>query len=66
MSYPVWEVPNIGNGWIIGLIAIFHVFISHFAIGGGAFLALTETLALKKTMTAFTTTSRSTVSFSYC
>jgi mono/diheme cytochrome c family protein len=48
MSYPVWEVPNIGNGWIIGLIAIFHVFISHFAIGGGAFLALTETLAYKK------------------
>jgi cytochrome d ubiquinol oxidase subunit I len=48
MSYPVWEVPNIGNGWVIGLIAIFHVFISHFAIGGGAFLALTETLALKK------------------
>ncbi|MFM7389466.1 MAG: hypothetical protein ACKO34_02430 [Vampirovibrionales bacterium] len=48
MSYPVWEVPNIGNGWVIGLIAILHVFISHFAIGGGAFLALTEQLAFEK------------------
>ncbi|XVJ50819.1 MAG: hypothetical protein HEQ32_01515 [Vampirovibrio sp.] len=46
--FPVWEVPNIGSGWIIGLIAILHVFISHFAIGGGAFLAFTEQLAYKK------------------
>ncbi len=33
---------------MIGLVAILHVFISHFAIGGGAFLALTEQLAFKK------------------
>jgi cytochrome bd ubiquinol oxidase subunit I len=46
--FPVWEVSNIGSGWIIGLTAILHVFISHFAIGGGAFIAFTEHLAYKK------------------
>jgi cytochrome bd ubiquinol oxidase subunit I len=46
--FPVWEVPNTGSGWIIGITAILHVFISHFAIGGGAFLAFTEQLAYKK------------------
>jgi cytochrome bd ubiquinol oxidase subunit I len=47
MMYPVWEVPVLGSGWIIGMTAILHVFISHFAIGGGAFLAFTEQLAYK-------------------
>lgn len=45
MNYPVWVVPYIGGGWVIGIIAIIHVFISHFAVGGGAFLAVTEQLA---------------------
>lgn len=45
MFYPVWEVPVIGNGLVIGIIASLHVFISHFAVGGGAFFALTEQLA---------------------
>ncbi|MBX9685715.1 MAG: cytochrome ubiquinol oxidase subunit I, partial [Candidatus Obscuribacterales bacterium] len=45
MNYPVWVVPHLGGGWIIGIIAIIHVFISHFAVGGGAFLAITEKLA---------------------
>jgi cytochrome bd ubiquinol oxidase subunit I len=48
MNFPVWEVGGMGSGWIIGFIASFHVFISHFAIGGGAFLALTEQLAYKR------------------
>ena len=48
MMYPVWEVPVLGSGWMIGLTATLHVFISHFAIGGGAFLAFTEHLAYKK------------------
>jgi len=42
MNYPFWEVPFIGGGLVIALIAILHVFISHFAVGGGLFLALTE------------------------
>lgn len=48
MNYPIWVVPYLGGGWIIGIIAIIHVFISHFAVGGGAFLAITEQLAYKR------------------
>lgn len=40
MNYPVWVVPTIGTPWVIGMIAIFHVMISHFAVGGGIYLAL--------------------------
>ncbi len=48
MNYPVWVVPILGGGWVIGIIAIIHVFISHFAVGGGAFLAVTEQMAYKR------------------
>lgn len=48
MNYPVWVVPHLGGGWIIGIIAIIHVYLSHFAVGGGAFLAITEGLAYKR------------------
>lgn len=48
MNYPFWEVPHIGGGWVIGIIAIFHVMISHFAIGGGFYLPLAEYKALKE------------------
>jgi len=37
MNYPVWDVPVIGSGWVIGAIAIFHILVSHFAIGGGIY-----------------------------
>lgn len=42
MNYPVWLVPFLGGGWVIGLIAIIHVFIAKFAVGTGIFLAYTE------------------------
>ncbi len=48
MNYPFWEVPFIGGGLVIAVIAILHVFVSHFAVGGGFFLALTERKALKE------------------
>lgn len=48
MNYPFWEVPGIGSGWIIGLIAIYHVMISHFAVGGGFYLPLAEQKALRE------------------
>lgn len=48
MNYPVWEVPHIGSGWVIGIIAIFHVMISHFAVGGGFYLPLAEQKALRE------------------
>jgi len=42
MHYPVWYLPEIGGGTLIALIAVFHVFISHFAVGGGLYLVLAE------------------------
>lgn len=47
MNYPFWEVQVIGGGWLIGIVAILHVFVSHFAVGGGLFLVLTERKAYK-------------------
>ena len=47
MNYPAWIVPIIGSGWVIGMIAILHVSISHFAIGGGFFLPMAEAKGLK-------------------
>ncbi len=42
MNYPIWQLDFAGGGLLIALVAIFHVFISHFAIGGGLFLVITE------------------------
>ncbi|HUX06154.1 MAG TPA: cytochrome ubiquinol oxidase subunit I [Acidobacteriota bacterium] len=42
MEYPFLEVPLLGGGLLIGVIAIVHVFVSHFAVGGGLYLVLTE------------------------
>ena len=42
MNYPVWNLDVFGGGLLIALIAVFHVYISHFAVGGGLFLVLTE------------------------
>jgi len=47
MNYPTWVVNGVGGGWIIGIVAIFHVLISHFAVGGGIFLPFTERWARK-------------------
>ena len=38
MNYPFWDIPILGSGWVIGIIAIFHVMISQFAVGGGLYL----------------------------
>ncbi|MDX2033980.1 MAG: cytochrome ubiquinol oxidase subunit I [Blastocatellia bacterium] len=48
MNYPSWDVPIIGSGWVIGIIAIFHVLISHFAVGGGFYLPMAEAKALRE------------------
>ena len=42
MNYPVWEVPVIGGAWVIGIVAIFHVLIAWFAVGGGLYLPVAE------------------------
>lgn len=48
MNYPTWDVPIIGSVWVIGAIAIFHVMISQFAVGGGLYLALAERKARRE------------------
>ena len=42
MNYPVWDVPILGSGLVVAIIAIIHILISHLAIGGGAFLFVAE------------------------
>jgi len=42
MNYPVWDVPFLGSGLVVAIIAIIHILISHLAIGGGAFLFIAE------------------------
>lgn len=41
MNYPVWDVA-FGAGLLIAIVATLHVFVSHFAVGGGLFLVVTE------------------------
>ena len=38
MNYPVWQLDFWGGGLLVVLIAVFHVYISHFAVGGGLYL----------------------------
>ena len=48
MNYPLWVVPVLGGTWVVGIISIIHVYLSHFAVGGGIFLALAEELAYRR------------------
>ena len=41
MNYPLWQI-GFPGGLLIALVAIVHVFVSHFAVGGGAYLVLLE------------------------
>lgn len=47
MDYPVWDLA-IGGGVLMALVAVSHVIVSHFAIGGGLVIAVTETLAVRR------------------
>ena len=47
MNYPVWDI-FMGGGLLIAIIAILHVYVSHFAVGGGLFLVLTELKAYRE------------------
>jgi mono/diheme cytochrome c family protein len=46
MNYPIWELP--GAGLLIAAVAVVHVFVSHFAVGGGLFLVVTERKARRE------------------
>lgn len=47
MNYPVWNA-GFGAGLLIAIVAILHVFVSHFAVGGGLYLVVTETRARRR------------------
>ena len=47
MNYPVWEL-ELGGGLLIALVAVTHVFVSHFAVGGGLFLVVSERRAARR------------------
>jgi mono/diheme cytochrome c family protein len=46
VNYPVWQL-EMGGGLLIALVAVTHVFVSHFAVGGGLFLVLAERRAYR-------------------
>jgi len=47
MDYPVWDLA-MGGSLLMALVAIPHVIVAHFAVGGGLLLAVTETLSVKR------------------
>jgi len=47
MDYPIWD-PAVGGGVLIGVIAILHVCVSHFAVGGGIAMAVGEAIAIRR------------------
>jgi cytochrome d ubiquinol oxidase subunit I len=51
MDYPIWNVA-FGGGVLIGIVAIAHVLVSHFAVGGGLVIAAVETMAVRRSDTA--------------
>lgn len=46
MNYPAWETGFFSGGSLIALISVLHVYIAHFAVGGGMFIWLTDRKAL--------------------
>lgn len=47
MDYPIWDI-GIGGGLLMALVAIPHVIVAHFAVGGGLLIAVSETLSVKR------------------
>lgn len=47
MEYPIWQLTTLGGGFWIAFIATIHVYVAHFAVGGGLFLVLTERAAYR-------------------
>ena len=45
MHYPWWYVPYLTAPMLIGIIAVVHVLVSHYAVGGGLFLAVETSYA---------------------
>src|SRR5476651_1961608 len=47
LNYPQWQL-GFPGGILIALVSVLHVFVSHFAVGGGFFLVVTESLARRQ------------------
>ena len=47
MEYPIWQLTTLAGGFWIAFIATIHVYVAHFAVGGGLFLVLTEQAAYR-------------------
>jgi len=47
MQYPIWDV-TIGGGMLMAVVAVTHVIVAHFAVGGGLVIAVTETLSVRR------------------
>lgn len=45
MNYPVWMLPGISGGLLLAAIAVIHVFVAQFAVGGGFLLVHAATRA---------------------
>ncbi|MDX1814419.1 MAG: c-type cytochrome [Thermodesulfobacteriota bacterium] len=63
MNYPVWYLPGIGGGLLVAIIAIVHVFISHFAVGGGLYLVFAERKGIRENSRAILEFTRSHAKF---
>ncbi|MBN1590023.1 MAG: cytochrome ubiquinol oxidase subunit I, partial [Pirellulales bacterium] len=48
MHYPWWYVPHVTSPMLIALVAVVHVLVSHYAVGGGLFLAVETSFAYRK------------------
>ncbi len=47
MDYPVWDVAT-GGALLMAIVAVTHVIVAHFAVGGGLVIAVTETLSVRR------------------
>ncbi len=47
MDYPVWWIPSLSAALPVAIIALVHVFVAHFAVGGGLFVVMAERVGLK-------------------
>lgn len=48
MHYPWWYVPYLTSPMLIAVVAVLHVLVSHYAVGGGLFLAVETAYAYKR------------------
>jgi cytochrome d ubiquinol oxidase subunit I len=53
MHYPWWYVPFLTSPMLIAIVSVVHVVVSHYAVGGGLFLALETRFAYRSRNTAY-------------